>query len=260
MRDRHSKNEMMTDKQAIFKKLTRCVGKTIGDYEMIKPEDKILVAVSGGKDSLAMLHLLMYFQKVSPIRFDLFPVTIDPGFNEFDCSTIEKNYRQIAPFLKWAIVKTDIYKTITQKNTPGKYPCAFCARLRRGVLYRLASENNYNCIALGHHADDAIETVLISSFYQGTMVSLPPVYKPKDHPFKVIRPLIRVWEQEIIKYSCYCQFDVTTCGHSELSAGKRKEIKALLSQIEKNNPKTKKNFLAALHKIQPDHFLDAKWL
>jgi tRNA 2-thiocytidine biosynthesis protein TtcA len=247
-----------TDK--LRNKLIRQTGKTIGDYNMIEENDRVLVAVSGGKDSWTMLHLLLHFQKVSPVRFDLFPVTVNPGFQEFDCQTITKAYPKIARHLKWQIVDTEINRIIAQKNTPGKHQCAFCARLRRGVLYRLAREKQYNLIALGHHADDAIETVLISGFFEGSMVSLPPIFKPRMMPFKVIRPLIRSWEKEILQYSLCHQFSTVSCGDACCSGGKREYVKDILAQIEKNNPKTKKNFLAALHKIKPERFLDPKWL
>lgn len=227
---------------------------------MIEFGDRLLVAVSGGKDSWTLLHILMHFQRVSPVRFELIPVTIHPGYESFNVDFIENGYRRIAPHLQWKIVKTEINKTIEDKNTPGKHPCAFCARLRRGALYRIASDFGCKRIALGHHADDAIETLLLSGFFEGNLVSLPPVLNSDDYPVQVIRPLIRVWEGEIRRYSSERHFPEVSCGHEESSGGKRAYIKDLLSGIEKSNPIAKSNLLASLHKINPRHFLDNKWL
>lgn len=251
----------MSKPRPVFEsRLKRCVGKTIRDFSLIHSDDRILVAVSGGKDSWTMLHLLMHFQAVSPVKFEIFPVTIHPGYPSFDADTIEKGYEQISPQLQWQIVRTEINKTIAQKNTPGKHPCAFCARLRRGALYRIANTLNCNRIALGHHADDALETVLISAMFEGNMVSLPPKLNVEDHPITLIRPLIRVWERDIIRYSTDHQFPLVSCGHEESSGGIRQYIKQKLAEIDDDYPNARRNFLAALHRIKPTHFLDNKWL
>ncbi|MCD4652554.1 tRNA 2-thiocytidine(32) synthetase TtcA [bacterium] len=241
-------------------RLKRCVGKTIRDFQLIRQEDRILVAVSGGKDSWTMLHLLMHFQAVSPVKFELFPVTIHSGYPDFDTETIEQGYHDISPELPWKIVLTNINKTIEKKNSPGKHPCAFCARLRRGALYRIACELNCNRVALGHHADDAIETLLISSMFEGNMVSLPPRLKTTKHPLVVIRPLIRVWEEDIIRYSIENGFPAVSCGHEERSGGIRKYMKKVLANVHRDYPSARRNLLAALHRINPGHFLDNKWL
>jgi len=241
-------------------RLKRCIGKTIRDFQLINSNDRILVAVSGGKDSWTMLHLLMHFKAVSPVNFDLFPVTIHPGYSDFDCAAIEKGYHKISPNLPWKIIRTNISDTINKKNSPGKYPCAFCARLRRGALYRVATELNCNKVALGHHADDAIETVFISSMFEGNMVSLPPRFKASNHPLVIIRPLIRVWEKDIIRYRIENNFPSISCGHAEDSGGIRSYIKSLLANVDKDYPVARRNLLAALHRIKPEHFLDNKWL
>jgi len=247
--------------QPVFEsRIKRYVGKTIKDYQLIHDKDRILVAVSGGKDSWVMLHLLMHFQAVSPVKFELFPITVDPGYPDFDCDSIETGYKKICPDLQWKIVKTNLNKTIEEKNSPGKYPCAFCARLRRGVLYRVADELNCNRLALGHHADDALETVFISAMFEGNMVSLPPRLKANDFDVTVIRPLIRVWEKDIIRYQTDNGFPAISCGHEMNSGGIRPYVKSLMKRIDTEHPVAKRNFLAALHRIKPGHFLDNKWL
>lgn len=244
----------------LIKKLARRIGQTVHDYGMIGPDDRILVAVSGGKDSWTMLHLLDHLRRVSPVRFELFPVTIDPGYPEFDAAAVEDGYRCICPDLPWEVVRTRIATTISEKNSPGKYPCAFCARLRRGALYRVAVSKGCNRVALGHHADDAIETVLLSALFEGNLVSLPPVLKPARYPLTVIRPLIRVWEDETIRFSTQMDFPAISCGHAENSGGKRAYIKKLLDSVSAEHPRIRRNLLASLHSIRPGHFLDKKWL
>lgn len=251
---KHIKNDCLR------KKLLHRVGKAINDYNLIEYGDRLIIAVSGGKDSWTLLDLMKHFNKVSPIRFELFPVTIDTGFHGSDLMAVENGYRQIAPEMPWKIIKTEIAKTVSEKNTPGKNKCAFCARLRRGALYRLADEYCCNKIALGHHADDAIETTLISGFFEGNLTSLPPVVKSTKHRISIIRPLIRVWEQEIIQYSREKHFPAISCGHRNVSSEKREYIKNLLDQMGQDCPKVKQNFLASLHKINPERFLDSKWL
>lgn len=207
-----------------------------------------------------MLHLLQHFLRVSPVPFELIPVTIDPGFPEFDIPAIEAGYHCIARDLQWAIVKTEIAGTIRDKNTPGKYPCAFCARLRRGALYRIAASMQCNRIALGHHADDAIETLMLSSMFEGHLVALPPVVKPIRYRLTVIRPLIRVWEEEIETFSRLHDFPRISCGHEGSSGGKRAAVKQILSDIELRHPGVKRRMLASLQSVNPKHFLDKKWL
>lgn len=241
-------------------RLKRRIGKTLRDFNLINEKDRIMVAVSGGKDSWSMLRLLMHFQNVSPVRFELFPVTIHPGFSEFNDTVLKTGYQKICPKLPWRVIKTQINKTIKAKNTPGKHPCAFCARLRRGALYRVAEELNCNKIALGHHADDAIETVFISSMFEGNMVSLPPRFKASEYDLMIIRPLIRVWEEQLIRYSKHYDFPIISCGHDEMSGGARNYIKELLKQVNQKYPSARENLLASLHKLKPGHFLDKKWL
>ncbi len=248
------------DRNTLEKKLFHRTGKAIHDYRMILGGDRILVAVSGGKDSWVLLHVLLHLQRVSPVRFELVPVTIDPGFPEFDSESIGNAYRELVPELPWTIVRTEINQTIAEKNLPGKYPCAFCARLRRGALYRVAASLDCNRIALGHHADDAVETLLLSGFFEGKLVSLPPVMKPARYALTVIRPLIRVWEEEIRMLVDFIGFPGVSCGHEADSGGKRDYIKGLLAEVQRLHPVVKQNLLAALHTIRPDHFLDNKWL
>lgn len=251
---------MNKSRHTLQSRIRRTVGKTIREYDLIHDGDRILVAVSGGKDSWTMLHLLMHFRRVSPVSFELIPVTIHPGYPDFPVAAIEAGYRRFASDLPWTIVRTRMDRTIREKNTPGKYPCAFCARLRRGALYKAADTHRCNRIALGHHADDAIETVLISSMFEGRLVSLPPRFKVEKHPLTVIRPLIRTWEADISRYSMDHDFPAVSCGHEDRSGGIRATVKKLLEDIRADHPEAGRYLLASLQNIDPGRFLDSKWL
>lgn len=239
--------------------IPKTVGQTIHDYQLIHENDRIAVAVSGGKDSWSLLHILLHFQKVCPFDFEIIPVTIDPGFEGFPTSEIEATYQRFE--LAHHIVEAHIDRTISVHLTPGKSKCAFCARLRRGALYEFAKKNNCNKIALGHHADDAIETLLISGFFQGTLVSLPPRLKVSQDNILLIRPLIRVYEKDL---KSYCrELGIKTSGCSDYltaSKGRRAEIKQWLDFLNRRHPRLKKNLLAAVQRVNTDHFLDPRWL
>lgn len=237
----------------------KTVGKTIADYDMIHADDHILVGVSGGKDSWSLLHILRYFQSVSPVPFTITAVTIDPGFPGFDTAAIETVYRQF-PDLDWKIIRTRIVDTMRRSGEPRKNPCAFCARLRRGALYRTARETGANVIALGHHADDAIETLFISAFFEGSLVSLPPRLQVASGAMILIRPLIRVWERDLADHCHRLEIAPVSCGHESTRPQMRTTVGTWLTDRYEKFPVIRKNLLAALQNIRPGHFLDTKWL
>ncbi|MBN1550748.1 tRNA 2-thiocytidine(32) synthetase TtcA [bacterium] len=235
------------------------VGKTIADYSLINENDRILVCFSGGKDSWILLHSLSYLKKVSPVPFSLIPAIVHPGFERFNVDPAVKYLKQFSITLN--VIKTTIEKTVINSNSKGKNPCALCARLRRGALTRFAKKQCCNIIALGHHADDAIETVLLSAFFQGKFCSLPPKYTTGDSALRVIRPLIRIWENDIQKYVQTTDFPIIQCPEEEWNTHqKRKYIKHLLTVINTETPVAKKNLLSAVQNIEPSHFLDRRWL
>ncbi len=238
----------------------KVVGRTICDYRLIRENDHILVAVSGGKDSWSLLHLLLHFQKVSPVTFQITAITIDPGFPDFNTQAIHQTYQRFSS-LNWQVIRTNIADTIERSNETGKNPCAFCARLRRGALYRIARETGCNTVALGHHADDAVETVFISSLFEGTMVSMPPRLSVASGKLTLIRPLIRIWETDLAEYCSRLDISPVNCGgHNDSGAQIRKKIKSWLQEFFDIYPQSRKNLLASLQNIKPDHFLDKKWL
>jgi tRNA 2-thiocytidine biosynthesis protein TtcA len=242
-----------------MKWIAKIVGQTLCDYDLTQSGDRILTAVSGGKDSWSLLHLLHYFKAVGPVSFDLIAITIDPGFPGFDIPTIQTQYEALG--IDYRIERTNIAETIAEKNEPGNNPCAFCARLRRGALYRMADALGCNKVALGHHADDAIETMLLSSFYEGALTSMPPRLEVHDGSLTLIRPLIRVFENDLREYSQKLGVTTVDCTHVMPDRPRRrKEIKELIRTLAEKNPKLKKSMLASLHHLHVSHFLDSQWL
>src|SRR5436309_8533206 len=189
--------------------LTRKVGRAIQDYRMIQEGDRVMVAVSGGKDSYTLLDLLERLRRRSPVRFELVAANVDQGYNGFRSDIIEDHLK--AGGHRYHIEMTEIAHTIRKKMDPADTHCSLCARLRRGVLYRLATQLDCNKIALGHHADDIIETLLMLQLFNGQIKAMPPVLRAKNDVHTVIRPMVYVWEQDVIQYAREMKFPVVCC-------------------------------------------------
>jgi len=232
--------------------IRRRAGKAIGDHGLIKDKERILVAFSGGKDSWTLLHILGIFQKRAPISFEIIPVTVDPGYPGFKAELLKK--RLAKKGISLHIEKTNIYDVIQDKVKKGRDGrirggdfCAFCSRLRRGIIYRLAKEKGCTKIALGHHADDVIETLLLNQFFDGRIETMLPKFVSEDGLNTVIRPLYYVWEDETRVYAkekkvpiIHCQ-----CPVCEDKGMQRKMVKALLSKLERKHPGIKTSILSA---------------
>ena len=173
---------------------------------MIGEGDRVMVAVSGGKDSYALLDLLEKLRRRSPVRFEIVACNVDQGYAGFRSDVIEDHLK--AGGYRYHIEATEIAGTIRKKMDPDDTHCSLCARLRRGVLYRMATELGCNKIALGHHADDIIETLLMLQFFNGQIKAMPPVLRSADGRHTVIRPMVYVWEQEVIAYAKERKFPV----------------------------------------------------
>jgi tRNA 2-thiocytidine biosynthesis protein TtcA len=249
--------KMKTKKNRIIRK----TGKAIEDFGLIKSDDNILVALSGGKDSYTLLDTLLFLREKAPIDYTLTGITVDAGFSGFNTESIKKycESKGVAYIHKKASIKT----IIDEKLKPGTSVCAFCARLRRGVLYRFAKENGYNKIALGHHADDFIETVLMSMFYNGSLKAMSPYHISEDQNNIVIRPLVYVYEKDIIAYANAVNFPIISCScpteqSDAFNNTKRQRIKRLLKELEKETSDIKASILNSLSNIANDHFLTKK--
>ncbi|HEU4402412.1 MAG TPA: tRNA 2-thiocytidine(32) synthetase TtcA [Candidatus Polarisedimenticolia bacterium] len=246
--------------RSLLKPLARRTGRAIQDFGLIEDGDRILCAMSGGKDSYAMLHLLEYLRRRAPIHFTLVAVTVDQGYRGFQTEVLERYFRERG--YEYHIERTNISEVIDDTMPIGDTHCSMCARLRRGVLYRLAPELGCNKIALGHHADDLLETLLMSQFYNGEICSMPPLLRSRDGRNTVIRPLCYVWEREIVRFVADVGFPVIgcacpACGDNSL---KRKQTKLLLQRLEADHAGIKASLLRALSNVKVDHLLDRRWL
>ncbi len=246
--------------KSLLKTLAHRVGRAIQDFGLIEEGDRILCAMSGGKDSYAMLDVLEYLRRRAPVRFQLVAVTVDQGYRGFRADVLERYFQEHR--FEHHIERTNIAEVIDDTMPYGNTQCSMCARLRRGVLYRLAPQLGCNKIALGHHADDLIETLLMSQFFNGEICSMPPILRANDGLNTVIRPLCYVWEDQIIRFTAERRFPVIgcacpVCGDNSLM---RRRMKTLLGRLEADHAGIKNSMLRALSNVRSGHLLDRRWL
>jgi len=241
----------------LHKRLRRNVGQAIADYNMIEDGDKVMVCLSGGKDSYTMLDILMHLQKHAPIKFDIIAVNLDqkqPGFPEH---VLPEYLASIdVPF---HIIEKDTYSIVKEVVPEGKTTCGICSRLRRGSLYGYARQNGITKIALGHHRDDIIETAFLNMFYGSKLKAMPPKLLSDDKTNILIRPLAYCKEADIIRYSDHRQFPIipcNLCGSQENL--QRQVIKDMLQGWEKQQPGRLENIFRSFQNISPSQLADNK--
>lgn len=237
------------------KKLIHYIKKAMNDYRMIERGDCVLVCLSGGKDSYTMLNLLHKIRVEAHYTFDIFAFTLDqaqPGWNdEHMRAWLEARH------IRYEILQRDTYSIVKEKIPAGKTYCSLCSRLRRGVIYRYAEENGFNKVALGHHRDDLIETLLMSILYTGQIRSMPPKLLTDNGKHIVIRPLSYCQEKDIIGYASEQNFPIipcNLCGSQENLT--RQRVKNLIAQLAQNNPKIPSNILRAISNVKPSQLMD----
>lgn len=239
------------------KRIRREVGNAVVDYAMIEEGDLVMVCLSGGADSYTMLDSLLYLREVAPIDFDVIAVNLDqkqPGFPEHILPTYLDKIG-----VQYRIVEQDTYSIVKDKIPEGKTTCSLCSRLRRGILYRTAVELGATKIALGHHREDILETLLLNMFFGGKLKTMPPKLQSDDGRNVVIRPLAYCKERDIKAYSQAMEFPIIPC---ELCGSQpnlqRKAMKDLLEQWEKQHPGRVDNMFRSLANVVPSHLLDTK--
>jgi tRNA 2-thiocytidine biosynthesis protein TtcA len=247
------------DKEYEFNKLTKKlranVGKAIEDYSMISDGDKVMVCLSGGKDSYTLLDILLQLQKIAPIRFSLIAVNLDQGQPGFPKHVLPDYLANLG--VSYRIITEDTYSTVKRVIPEGKTTCGLCSRLRRGILYRVAQEEGATKIALGHHRDDILETFFLNMFYGGSLKAMPAKLISDDGNNIVIRPLAYCAEKEIIRYATEKDFPIipcNLCGSQENL--QRQAIKEMLQSWAKQHPGRIQTMFRALGNVVPSHLMD----
>ena len=245
----------MLESSAVEKKLLHYTGKAIHDFNMIQDGDRIMVCLSGGKDSFTLLTLLSLLKQRTHHSFDIFAFTLDQAQPGWDDSALRAWLEQRA--IPYTILTRDTYSIVKSKIPEGKTYCSLCSRLRRGIIYRYAEEHGFNKIALGHHRDDLIRTLMMSILYNGDVRSMPPKLLSDNKKHIVIRPLCYVQENDIIHYNKEQAFPIipcTLCGSQDNLA--RQRVARLIQQLAEENPKIPSNMLHALQSIKPSQLMD----
>jgi tRNA 2-thiocytidine biosynthesis protein TtcA len=240
------------------RRIVRRVGQAVGDHRLIEQGDHLLVAVSGGKDSLSMLEALRLLRRRSPVSFRMTVVTLHQGYDAFSTDALEAFYQQRD--LPYEIIHAPIREILESRLEPGTTPCALCSRIRRGVLYSHAPRLGCNKIALGHHLDDIAETLLMNLFYSGQLRAMAPLRRSDDGRNTVIRPLCYVEEQWLASYARRRGFPVTVCATEGCGStdGARVRTKQLIQKLDRQIHGLRGNLLRALRNVRPEDLMDQR--
>lgn len=245
----------MDDLARLEKRLLRATAEAISDFSLVEDGDRIMVAVSGGKDSFTLLHLLMRLRERAPIDFDLVAVNLDQGQPGFPAHVLEAHFRSVG--VPYRMIARDTYSVVRRLVPEGKTTCSVCSRLRRGVLYGAAAEMGCTKIALGHHRDDLVETLLLNALYSGSLKAMPARLHSKDGRNVVVRPLCYAAEEDIAAFAAAMRFPIVPCDLCGSQPNlRRKRVKALLAELSREHPAVKGNLLHALSHVVPSHLLD----
>ena len=249
--------KVIFEENKLEKKLCRLVGQAIGDFGMIEDGDKVMVCVSGGKDSYAMLDILMKLRERAPINFEIVAVNLDQKQPNFPAEILPNHLKSLG--IQFHIEEQDTYSIVKRVIPEGKTTCGLCSRLRRGILYRVADELGASKIALGHHRDDILETLMLNMFYAGKLKAMPPKLRSDDGKHIVIRPLAYVPEKLLERYSEDMNFPIIPCDLCGSQPNLQRQVmKEMLRDWEKKYPGRVENLFRSMHHIVPSHLMDVE--
>jgi tRNA 2-thiocytidine biosynthesis protein TtcA len=249
--------EPAADAGKLARRLRHQVGQAIADFGMIEEGDKIMVCLSGGKDSYTLLDILLQLQAKAPVRFELIAVNLDQKQPDFPEHVLPDYLR--ARGVPFHVIEQDTYSTVTRVIPAGKTMCSLCSRLRRGVLYSWAAANGISKIALGHHRDDILGTFFLNLFYQAQLKAMPPKLRSDDGAHVVIRPLAYCNEADIASYASHQQFPIIPCNLCGSQDNlQRKAVQRMLAEWERVQPGRSENIFRALGHVSPSHLADRK--
>ena len=239
----------------LTKRLRRLTGQAIADFNMIEANDKVMVCLSGGKDSYGMLDVLLKLREKSPVAFELFAFNLDQKHPGYPAHILPEYLQSLG--VPFRIEEQDTYSTVKRVIPEGKTMCSLCSRLRRGVIYRVASEIGATKIALGHHRDDIINTLFLNMFFGGKLKSMPPKLVSNDGKHIVIRPLAYVEETDLEAYAEYKQFPIIPCDLCGSQDNlQRQQVKQLLREWDKKFPGRIESIFRSIQNVAPSHLLD----
>ena len=249
--------KVIFEENKLEKKLCRLVGQAIGDFGMIEDGDKVMVCLSGGKDSYAMLDILMKLRERAPINFEIVAVNLDQKQPNFPPETLPNYLKSLG--IPFHIEEQDTYSIVKRVIPEGKTTCGLCSRLRRGILYRIADELGATKIALGHHRDDILETLMLNMFYAGKLKGMPPKLRSDDGKHIVIRPLAYVPEKLLERYAVDMSFPIIPCDLCGSQPNLQRQVmKEMLRDWEKKHPGRVENLFRSMHHIVPSHLMDGE--
>lgn len=244
-------------KATLEKRLAHEMGRCIADYALIEPGDRVMVAISGGKDSYTLLHLLERARQRAPVPFEIVAVHLDQGQPGYDGTALGAWLREQG--YEHRIVREDTYQLVTKRIPDGKTYCSMCSRLRRGILYNTAQSLGCTKVALGHHRDDAIETLMLNMMFNGSLSAMPAKLVSDDSRNTVIRPLLYSSERDIAKYAAQLRFPIIPCNLCGSQDNLwRQQVKQMLDDIEERAPKVRQSMLAALKNVHTSHLLGTR--
>ena len=248
---------MSSTKRKLSAHLRGLVGKAIEDYGMIAEGDRVMVCLSGGKDSYTLLDMLLSLQRAAPVNFSLIAVNLDQKQPDFPAHVLPEYLKSLG--VDYHVIEQDTYSVVKRLIPEGRTMCSLCSRMRRGALYRYAAENGITKVALGHHRDDIVETLFLNLFFGGKLKAMAPKLRSEDGQHVVIRPLAYVPERDIARYAAAREFPIipcNLCGSQENL--QRAAVKKMLADWERDFPGRTESLMTALRNVEPAHLADTR--